>query len=1071
MTRNGQSGRDSLEQLCQQILEDQWKKVGTSEFPSAEDIFGRFPELRQVPDRQVDIVYNEFLIRKEEGAAEQLSSPETYLTRFPEIAGELQNQFQLHACLEEELGDSNDQKSPLSSWSSIHNGLPRSLQGATIEQRYEIIEKIGQGGAADVYRATDLRLKRDVAFKISRSPFDPDSRPFRRFMREAESAARLSHPGIVQVYEFGESHGRPFIVGQLIHGGTMVARVHVATEDPATATDWMVQLCDSVDYAHQCGVVHRDLKPANVLFDNNDRPLITDFGLASLLEKDSTLTEHGDMMGTPAYMSPEQAAGINDTGPATDVYSLGVILYQLLTGSLPFSGSATAVLNQIVNRQPAEPRQLNRTIPADLQTICLKAMSKTASDRYPSAHVLAEDLRRFSRNEHILARPVGSAEKLARLARRHPGASTMALLLTVVSGFAFGGALQYLNVVSQRNRATEAEAMTLKLLAQDAAAAGQLAQQQGHTKIAVERFQDAIDRGFTDTAPLHLRMAACEIVNGNLGAATTQLHAAQQNIMQGSHNANVGLLKAQLALLGVEEYGAPATLLQVVEIEHLAEADRYFLSGLRAEGSLPALEHFRKAIQLDSYHHGARRMASILALSLADFDLAIDLAEASLQLFPDDVDFALVEALALAVKGQKDDAIRCVEQTNLSAGERQKWMALADFVVGVCHDLNSGGERVFYGALSVDGAELSFEKLVSLLAQFRSEFLPLLRSRRRTLPPNTEQAFFDFLKVQQNITSADGLLNVLSGLGADSADSKLLKTGLAIVAAHPEATLSTVIARKLLDLGLADVDDRLKIQFFYENAITSKGFIRDVQQHARVGAFAVAIYLDRVDHHEPEKNRKRAFELLEAIEPDTVTELNTARILTLVPLTEERWGLSARFVSRWIQLARNQDSDEKLVDALWHHALILRSRGQWYKVLQVCDEIQQLAPDAVTRRSPVDPEGLRGQASAVLTDALGVTAQGFSWSWLFEPAVEHKNWKLADIALRQLQQTKGFAAIERVRLDMYRELLDAAKAEDAVEVVRILDQMNDRCGSISTTLTRLRQKMLGASEQPRPPSE
>jgi len=891
VTGSEQLDGGSLEHLCQRIIENQRRTVGTNEFPSAEDIFERFPELRQSPDRQVDIVYNEFLLQKERGVAQQ----EAYLARFPKVAEELHKQFQLLACLEDEAGFSNDENNPLSSWplgsrsdAPTHDSIPSNLQGCTIEQRYEVLEKIGQGGIADVYRATDMRLKRAVAFKIARSPFDPGSRPFRRFMREAESAARLSHPGIVQVFEFGEYQGRPFIVGQLIHGGTMAARIEPGTSDFSSINDWMILLCDAVEYAHQCAVVHRDLKPANVLFDSNDRPLIADFGLASLLEKDSTLTEHGDVLGTPAYMSPEQAAGVNDTGPASDIYSLGVILYQLLTGSLPFSGSATAVLNQIVLQQPTEPRKRNRSIPIDLQTICLKAMSKAALDRYSSARAMADDLRQFSRDEPILARPIGAIEKLTRLARRHPVVSAMAMLLIMLSGFAIGGSLQYLNVVRQRNHATDAELMTLELLAQEAAVAGQLAQQQGNTRIAVERFQEAIDRGFANPGPLHLRMAACELVNGDLEAANAQLHAIRQNATQESHKATIDLLKAQLALLGVEEYGDPAALLQAIQMDHLAGADQLFLSGLRAEGSLPALEHFRKAIELDSHHHGARRMACILALSLAELDVAIDLAGVSLQLFPDDHNFALVEALALAAKGLQDDAAQRIEKTNLSPDEKQKWIELGNFVGQLCHELNSGEERVFYRALSGDNAELSFEKLVSLLVQFQNDFLPLLQNRRWILPPRTEKAFADFLNVARASASDNGLLSVLSTIDTNPEDVKLMKSGLAIVEAHPEATLSTVIARQLLDHGVVSTEDRLKIQYFYENAITSKGFLHDVQEHARVGAFATAIHLDRVDHHEREANRRRAYELMDGINPSRIIEVDTARILTLVPMTEQR---------------------------------------------------------------------------------------------------------------------------------------------------------------------------------------
>ncbi|MDP6445433.1 MAG: serine/threonine-protein kinase [Pirellulaceae bacterium] len=1047
MTPNDGSDR-ALDELCQRILEDQWRTIGTSEFASAEEIFRRFPQLDQSPDRQVDIVYNEFLLRLEQ-APDESSRPDDYLDRFPAIAAMLQDQFQLYSCLQEP-GENQSDTDPLGSIADESDHPPGiTLAGCTVDDRYEVVAKIGHGGAADVYRAQDLRLKREVAFKVSRQPMDAGARPFRRFMREAESAARLSHPGIVQVFEFGEYQGRPFIVGQLLRAGTMSDRIQSKGVERSSVNEWMIRLCDAVEYAHQCGVVHRDLKPANVLFGDNGQPMITDFGLASLLEKDSTLTEHGDMLGTPAYMSPEQSTGVMDVGPASDIYSLGVILYELLTGVLPYSGSATSVLSQISSQQePTDPRVRDRTIPTDLQTICLKAMSKSAADRYQSAHTMAEDLRRFSSGEPILARPLSFSERLARRAMRSPAVSVMALLLVLVSGLSLGGSLQYFAVVKQRNRATEAEQKSMELLVQGAVDAGKLAQSQGRTLVAVERYREAIDRGISTPGPLHLRMAACEIMNGNIAAANAHVQAAQPFPTTTSQQAQVDLLKAQLALAGVSEYGEVEGLLRVIETEHLSAADRHFVAGLRAGGSLPALDRFQKAVELDSHHHGARRMASLLALSLADMDLAIELADVSLDLFPDDDDFALISALALATRGRQDDAAARIKATKLSVADQRDWTALVEFVGRLCHDLNSGGERVFYKILSADDSELSFEKLVNLLVQFRDEFVPLLRCRRWMLPPHTERAFEDFLGVAQQWQASPR---------AEPAKLKLMKTGIAIVEAHPEATLSTVIARRLLDLGVAETDDRLKIQFFYENAIGSKGFLRDVQQHARIGAFAVAIHLDRIDHHESEQNRRRAYELLKAIDPNTIVKLDTARILTLVPMTEKRWSDSARFVLRWVELAREQESKEKLIDALWHHALVLRSQGQWFKVLLACDEILQVAPDPATRHETVRPTALRNQAAAQLTEALDVSTEGFNWSWVFEPAVERRNWTLAEIALAQLKQSPQ-APVENRTLEMYRELLDAAKDKDSERVVGVLDQLKERTGGISETLQRIRQQ-------------
>ena len=421
-----------------------------------------------------------------------------------------------------------------------------------LQDRYEVLEQIGSGGVADVYRVYDRQLRRDVALKMSRTPYASDSQPFQRFLREAESAASLTHPGIVQVFEFGEFHGRPYIVGQLVRNGTLA---QAARDSPATRDDikrlcdWMVQICEAADYAHQCGIVHRDLKPANILFDEGSRPLIADFGLAALLEGESKLTAHGDVVGTPAYMSPEQAKA-DDVGPLSDVYSLGVILYELLTERLPYSGTTVSVLHQLQNDAPPDPQTLNSAVSADMKTICLKAMSRLPSDRYSTARAMADDLNRLRRDEPILARPLGMSEQFTRLIRRHPAISLMTFLLLLVTGFTLGGSLQYINVVDQRDRANEAEARTLELLAQDAAVTGQLAQQQGFTRNAIERYREAIDRDHEEEGNLLYRLAECELVLGNTASASEYLNKSLTAGVSSASESDIQLLKARLALVG-----------------------------------------------------------------------------------------------------------------------------------------------------------------------------------------------------------------------------------------------------------------------------------------------------------------------------------------------------------------------------------------------------------------------------------------------------------------------------------------------------------------------------------------
>ncbi len=292
--------------------------------------------------------------------------------------------------------------------------------------RFEIIEQIGRGGFGIVVRARDPQLDRDVAIKIPRfeAALSPESRL--RFEREAKAAAALNHPGIVSVFEFGSEQGIAFIVSELIDGenlATCLARGE--TYSPREAVELVSQLADALEHAHQRGVLHRDVKPSNILLPSNSqgvpRPLIGDFGLAVVSDQQD-FTQTGAVIGTPAYMSPEQAAGDKkQIGPTTDVYGLGAILYELLTGQPPFAAlPLVEMLDAINRRDPELPRSLNPTIPKDVEAICLKCLEKTPGQRYHSAQDLQADLQRFSNDTPVLARRVNFLNRSLRRIRRNP---------------------------------------------------------------------------------------------------------------------------------------------------------------------------------------------------------------------------------------------------------------------------------------------------------------------------------------------------------------------------------------------------------------------------------------------------------------------------------------------------------------------------------------------------------------------------------------------------------------------------------------------------------------------------
>ncbi len=303
---------------------------------------------------------------------------------------------------------------------------------------YELLERIGQGGMGVVYRARQISLDRVVALKLL--PLGQFAREdaMERFRAEASAAAGLQHPNIVAIHEVGEHEGQQYFSMDYVEGQTLA---DVARDKPLSAqraATYLKTIAEAVHFAHEHGILHRDLKPSNILIDASDQPRVTDFGLAKRLTVDSDLTLTGQVLGSPNFMSPEQAEGRHKAvGPASDVYSLGGLLYHLVTRQPPFqSDTLTTLLKQVIETEPVPPRLLNPSVPRDLETICLKCLEKDVRRRYPSARALAEDLSRFLRGEPIQARPVGAVGKAWKWCQRRPAlaGALSALLATFVLG-------------------------------------------------------------------------------------------------------------------------------------------------------------------------------------------------------------------------------------------------------------------------------------------------------------------------------------------------------------------------------------------------------------------------------------------------------------------------------------------------------------------------------------------------------------------------------------------------------------------------------------------------------------
>ncbi len=298
--------------------------------------------------------------------------------------------------------------------------------------RFVVRAVLGSGAFGTVYRAHDPQLDREVAVKVPRPGTLNGPQRVERFLREAKAAARLKHPNIVPVYDAGQDGATYYIAAGFIDGKPLADEIDAGRVEFRRAARLVRRLAEAVAAAHRAGVVHRDIKPDNVLLDADGEPHLTDFGLAACGDTGERLTRDGAVMGTPAYMAPEHAAGQQgEAQPASDQYSLGVVLYELLTGRVPFSGPPAVVLANAMHFDPPPPRSLRPYLPAELEAICLKAMAKKPKDRYADCQAFADDLGRWLDKQRPEARPAGTATRLARWSRRHPAVAAVAALPVV----------------------------------------------------------------------------------------------------------------------------------------------------------------------------------------------------------------------------------------------------------------------------------------------------------------------------------------------------------------------------------------------------------------------------------------------------------------------------------------------------------------------------------------------------------------------------------------------------------------------------------------------------------------
>jgi eukaryotic-like serine/threonine-protein kinase len=443
-------------------------------------------------------------------------SPEEACRTCPELLPKVRTRLQRLRRLEEEVGallpPANDAQGGI---------LPTALTSAELPHisGYEVLEVLGRGGMGVVYAARHLRLGRSVALKMLLAGPFAGPQQLERFLREAQAVAGLRHPNVVQLFDVGEVDGRPYFTMELVEGGSLALKLAESPLPGREAAALAATVAEAVQAAHQSGIVHRDLKPGNILLTADGRPKVTDFGLARRLTHEGELTLSGAPIGTPSYMAPEQARGDNGAiGPTTDVYALGAILYECLTGRRPFHADTTAAtLQQVLTTEPVPPTRLNPRVPRDLETICLKCMQKEPPRRYASAQAVADDLHRFERREPILARPLGRLGRLAGWARRRPTAAALclALLASLLLALALvGGALWMSGQRSATARSAEQDLRDADRLLQQADLAG--------ARAALERAKGRLETGASRGLLERVEQADAELLRREKQAVETR---------------------------------------------------------------------------------------------------------------------------------------------------------------------------------------------------------------------------------------------------------------------------------------------------------------------------------------------------------------------------------------------------------------------------------------------------------------------------------------------------------------------------------------------------------------------
>jgi tRNA A-37 threonylcarbamoyl transferase component Bud32 len=629
-------------------------------------VFGRLTMSEPNPSNDytpLDEALAEYVMRTDRGES---VDREEFIAAHPELAEELRAYF-ADADAVERMVDSAAQ-----GMADPEKDSEPPLKVVRYFGDYELLEELGRGGMGVVYKARQTSLARMVAVKMILSGRLSHGDEVDRFRREAAAAAQLKHRSIVAIHEVGEYEGHHYFSMDYIAGHSLNAIVRQNPLAPRRAARYVKLIAEATECAHRQGILHRDLKSSNVLIDQDDVPVVTDFGLAKQFESDADLTTSGEVLGSPSYMSPEQALGQTKLLRATsDVYSLGATFYELLTGRPPFrADSPAATIYQVVHCEPVSPRMLNPAIDRDVETICLKCLEKGPSRRYPSAQALADDLGRYLEGRPILARPVSRPARLWRWCKRNPMVATLtaAIFALLVLGTAISTSLA---IAAHREavRATLAEEKTSEeAAAREVESLGRSADR-GDWRAVLKGLESPLLARYGDPVQRELwRVEALDALNRDKEAAEAVEKLAATEVADRWAGE---VLLWQGDVLRLKDEKRSRRLIEEALQHELPPADTAYAKALLAKTVPESTELLRQAVHAQPFHHRANALLATNLVMSGHADEAKSRASAMQCLFPEDPTFPMVLTLAAAFEGDKKAQEQYLQDLGLLLDEEQ----------------------------------------------------------------------------------------------------------------------------------------------------------------------------------------------------------------------------------------------------------------------------------------------------------------------------------------------------------------------------------------------------------------